>query len=393
VQSTHTSETISHSRLQVLSKCCASVKNFFVALFFDSCRMVLDKLCHSTIIETWNRSMRKLWMSLPCLLAFVNVCRASDPVLLTGAGSTFIHPILSKWSKEYRLLHPGIEIYYEAIGSGKGISRTLAGLVDFGGADGPASDQQLEHARVKVFHIPVTIGAVVPAYNLPGVKEDIRFTGAALAGIFMGRIKKWDDPILVRANPNVRLPDKEIYVVSRLDSSGTTYIWTDYLSKVSPEWNKQLGRGTQVLFPVGNGTQFNEGVVASIKQNPYSIGYLQTTYAIDNQIAFGLVENVTGVFAKASVAGITAAAATVTNMPTDFRVSITNATGTDAYPVSSFTWLLVPSKIDDPAKKQALAGFLRWILTEGQTMATPLHYAPLPLDVAVKALHAVDQIQ
>ena len=205
----------------------------------------------------------------------MSICSAADPARLTGTGSTFIHPILSKWSKEYRQLHPDVEIYYEGLGSGKGISRTLAGLVDFGGSDGPATDQQLEHARVKVLHIPVTIGAVVPAYNLPGVNGDLRFTGSALAWIFMGKIKRWNDPILVRANPSVRLPDKDIYVVSRLDSSGTTYIWTDYLSKVSPEWNKQLGRGTQVLFPVGNGTQFNEGVVASIKQNPYSIGYLQ----------------------------------------------------------------------------------------------------------------------
>ena len=369
-------------------------RNSFVAFrfHFDNWRMVLDKLYNSTIIESWNRTMRKLWMFLPCLLAFVDVCSASDPVRLTGAGSTFIRPILSKWSKEYQRVHPAVEIYYEGLGSGKGISRTLAGLVDFGASDGPATDQQLEHARVKVLHIPVTIGAVVPAYNLPGVKEDVRFTGAALAGIFMGKITKWNDPILVRANPNNRLPDKNIYVVSRLDSSGTTYIWTDYLSKVSPEWNKQLGRGTQVLFPVGNGTQFNEGVVASIKQNPYSIGYLQTTYAIDNQIAFGLVENSNGVFAKASVVGITAAAATVTNMPTDFRVSITNATGTNSYPVSSFTWLLVPSKIDDTGKKQALVDFVRWILTKGQSMATPLHYAPLPPDVAAKVLHAIDQI-
>ena len=228
--------------------------------------------------------MWKLSRVLFCLSAIAAFCSAADPVRLTGAGSTFIHPILSKWSKEYRQLHPDVEIYYEGLGSGKGISQTLAGLVDFGGSDGPATDQQLEHARVKVLHIPVTIGAVVPAYNLPGVNAnaDLRFTGTALAGIFIGKIKRWNDPILIRTNPGVRLPDKEIYVVSRLDSSGTTYIWTDYLSKVSPEWDKQLGRGTKILFPVGNGTQFNEGVVESIKKNPYSIGYLQTTYAIDN---------------------------------------------------------------------------------------------------------------
>ncbi len=337
--------------------------------------------------------MWKLVIVLVCSAASANVCSAFDSVRLTGTGSTFIHPILSKWTKEYGQLHPEVEIYYEALGSGKGLSRTLAGLVDFGGSDGPATDQQLAHARVKVMHIPVTIGAVVPAYNLPGVREEVRFTGAALAGIFMGKIKKWNDPILMRSNPQIQLPDKEIYVVSRLDSSGTTYIWTDYLSKISPEWNRQLGRGTQILFPVGNGTQFNQGVVASIKQHAYSIGYLQTTYAIDNQISFGLVENASGVFVRATVRSITAAAAAVPRIPADFRVSITNAPGTEAYPVSSFTWLLVPCKIEDPAKKKALVDFLRWVLTKGQEMATPLHYAPLPADVAAQVLQTVDEIE
>jgi len=313
---------------------------------------------------------------------------------LTGAGSTFIYPILAKWSKEYQKVHPNVEIFYEPTGSGRGITRSLAGLVDFGASDGPVSEGQLLHAKVKVLHIPATLGAVVPAYNLPGVTEEIRFTGAAIAGIFLGTIRRWNDPVLARANPRVHLPDKEIFVVCRSDSSGTTSVWTDYLSKVSPEWNKQFGRGMLIVFPTGNGAQFNEGAVELIKHTPYSLGYLQSTYAVENHVAYGRVENANGVFVKAEDASITAAAAaSATEMPADFRTSITNAADADAYPISSFTWLLVPNRIEDVEKKRALVGFLRWILTRGQTMATSLNYASLPGDVALNVLRAVDQIQ
>jgi phosphate transport system substrate-binding protein len=249
-------------------------------------------------------------------------------------------------------------------------------------------------ARVKVVQLPVTLGAVVPAYNLPGLANEVRFTGTALADIFLGKIRKWNDPELVRCNPHLQLPNHEIDLIHRLDDSGTTYVWTDYLSKVSPEWSKRVGKGTRVSFPAGTAANFNEGVVELIKQMPYSLGYLQLTYAIQNHVSFGRVENSAGVFVKAESASITAAAAaTATDMPADFRASITNAADADAYPVSSFTWLLIPERIADVNKKQAIIGFLRWILADGQTMATPLHYAPLPGDVAKRVQREVERIQ
>jgi phosphate transport system substrate-binding protein len=328
------------------------------------------------------------------VLAVAALAIGADEVRVTASGSTFIYPLMAKWMKEYRNDHPEVRFWYEPVGSGKGIRQALAGNVDFGASDGPVSDPELSDARVKVVQLPVTLGAVVPAYNLPGLNAELRFTGTTLAGIFLGKIRKWNDPELTHANPRLQLPDHEIDVVVRLDSSGTTYVWTDYLSKVSPEWSKRVGKGTHVSFPIGDAANFNEGVVELIKQKPYSLGYLQLTYAVENHISFGRVENSAGVFVKAESASITAAAAdTATDMPADFRVSITNASDADAYPISSFTWLLVPEKIADAAKKQAIVGFLRWILADGQTMATPLHYSPLPGDVAKRVERAVDQIQ
>lgn len=336
-----------------------------------------------------------------CLLTLCVVAAATtsigagpDEVRLTASGSTFIYPLMGKWMKEYRNLHPEVKFWYEPVGSGKGTRQTLAGLVDFGASDGPVSDAQLDHARVKIVQLPVTLGAVVPAYNLPGISAEVRFTGTALAGIFLGKIRKWNDPELARVNPHLRLPNHDIDLIYRLDDSGTTYVWTDYLSKVNPEWNERLGRGNHVSFPVGLAANFNEGVVEHIKERPFSLGYLQLTYAVENHISFGRVQNSAGVFVKAESASITAAsAATATDMPDDFRASITNAADADAYPISSFTWLLIPERIADSAKKQEILGFLRWILADGQTMATPLHYAPLPGDVAKKVQRAVDRIQ
>lgn len=335
---------------------------------------------------------RTLWL-LSCLIAFLAAMPAEE-VRITGSGSTFIYPLMGSWMKQYRSSHPEIKFWYEPIGSGRGARQALAGIVDFGASDGPVGDAALHGAAVQVIQIPVTLGAVVPAYNVPGVSAEIRFTGTALAEIYLGKIGKWNDPQIARVNPQVALPNHDIDVLFRLDDSGTTYVWTDYLSKINSEWNKRVGRGTHVSFPIGLGANFNEGIVGLIKQRPYSLGYLQLTYAIENHVPYGRVQNAAGTFVKAESASITAAsAATASDMPDDFRVSITNAADADAFPISSFTWLLVPERIADPAKKKAIIGFLRWILSEGQDMATPLHYAPLPADVARKVQHAIDRIQ
>jgi phosphate transport system substrate-binding protein len=318
----------------------------------------------------------------------------NKPIAIFSAGSTFVYPTLGRWSTEYRKVHPEFQLSYEPVGSSHGIARTLAGTVDFGASDGPLSDTQIQHAQKRIVHVPVVLGAVVPSYNLPGISQSVRFTAAALVGIYLGKITRWDDPELVRTNPDLHLPAHTVTVVFRTDGSGTTYVWTDYLSKVSAEWSKRIGRGTSVAFPIGQGAQFNEGAQALIRREPYSIGYLQVTYAAEGRVQSGLVQNSTGKFVKGDSAGITAAAAaTATNMPADFRASITNAADKDAYPISSFTWLLVPEHVEDRNKRDAIIGFLRWVLMEGQTFAAPLHYAPLPGDVASRALHAVDQIR
>jgi phosphate transport system substrate-binding protein len=329
-------------------------------------------------------------VALVAALAFASAAE----VTLVGGGSTFIFPIFARWALEYHKLHPNIQISYDPVGSGRGMARVQAGVVDFGGSDGPMSDAQLRHATKKVLHVPVVLGAVVPAYNLPGVTQALQFTPVALAGIYLGTIKRWNDPELVRVNRGISLPPKDIAVVFRLDSSGTTYVWTDYLSKVSNQWAQRVSRGTTVSFPSGMAAQFNEGVAAYIKSHPYSIGYLQVTYAVQGGIQHGLVENSLGEFVNAESAGITAAAAaTATDMPADFRTSITNAADSEAYPISSFSWLLVPVPIEDRQKREGIVGFLRWILSDGQKLATPLNYAPLPGDVALRVRKAVDQIQ
>ncbi len=337
------------------------------------------------------RSNRRVLISLMAV-SFAGAAADNKPITLFSAGSTFIYPILGKWCAEYRKLHPEVQVSYEPIGSGHGIGRTLAGTVDFGASDGPLSDVQIQHAARKLLHVPVVLGGVVPSYNLPGVTQEIRFTPAALAGIYLGTITRWDDPELVRANPSTHLPAHELTVAFRTDSSGTTYIWTDYLSKVNASWAKRVGKGTSVTFPVGMGAQFNEGVQKLIKERPYTMGYLEVSYAVEGRIQAGLVQNSSGVFVRAGSAGITAAA-TATDMPVDFRVSITNAAAPDAYPISSFTWLLVPEHIEDRVKREAIMGLLRWVLTDGQRLAAPMHYAPLPGEVASRVLKAVDRIR
>jgi phosphate transport system substrate-binding protein len=317
---------------------------------------------------------------------------------ITGAGATFPNPMYSKWFDSYHKMHPDVEINYQSLGSGAGIRQIIEGTVDFGATDGPMTDEQIKQFKDKrhtdILHFPTVLGADVPAYNIPGVTEELNFTPEALAGIFLGKIKKWNDPELVKANPKSKLPANDIVVVHRAEASGTTYIWVDYLSKVSPEWKSKVGTATQVNWPVGLGGKGNEGVSGQIQQTPNSLGYIELIYAVQNKIPYGRVKNAAGVFVKADLASVTAAAAgAAKEMPDDFRVSITNAPGKAAYPISSFTWLLIPAKIDDAAKKKVITDFLHWMLTDGQKMTEALDYSPLPKPVVAKELTAISKIQ
>jgi phosphate transport system substrate-binding protein len=312
---------------------------------------------------------------------------------LNGAGATFPYPMYSKWFSEYHKAHPDVEINYQSIGSGGGIRQVLAGTVDFGASDGPMSDEQLAQAKTKILHVPTVLGADVPAYNIPGVTEELKFTPEALAGIFLGKITTWNDKAIASANPDVKLPNDQIIVIHRSDGSGTTYIWTDYLSKISPEWQGQAGKGTSVKWPVGLGGKGNEGVAGMIRQMQGSIGYIELIYAIQNKIPYGLVKNAAGNFVKAGLESVTAAAASAPKMPADFRVSITNAPGKDAYPISSFTWLLIPAQSKDAAKGKILADLLNWIVNDGQKMTGDLAYAPLPASVAAKVKDEIKQVR
>ncbi len=312
---------------------------------------------------------------------------------LNGAGATFPYPMYSKWFSEYNKLHPEIQFNYQSIGSGGGIRQVLASTVDFGASDGPMSDEQLAQAKTKILHIPTVLGAVVPAYNIPGVSGEVKFTPQALAGIFLGKITSWNDAALTSANPGVNLPNQTIIVVHRSDGSGTTYIFTDYLSKVSSEWQNQVGKGTSVKWPVGLGGKGNEGVAGMIRQMQGAIGYVELIYAVQNKITYGSVKNASGNFVKASLDSVTAAAASAKSMPPDFRVSITNAPGKDAYPISSFTWLLIPEQSKDKTKGKILADFLNWMVDDGQKMTAQLTYAPLPESVAQKVKNAIKQVR
>jgi phosphate transport system substrate-binding protein len=316
--------------------------------------------------------------------------------MLNGAGATFPNPMYSKWFSDYHNLHPDIQINYQSVGSGGGIRQVTEGTVDFGASDMPMTDAQLAEAQsklgTKILNLPTVLGAVVPAYNIPGVTGEVKFTPEALAGIFLGKITKWNDKALASVNSDINLPDKDIIVVHRSDGSGTTFIFTDYLSKVSPEWSKEVGSNTSVKWPVGLGGKGNEGVAGSVRQMAGAIGYIELIYALQNNIPYGSVRNSAGVFLKASLEGVTAAAASLTKMPDDFRVSITNPPGKNAYPISSFTYLLIPQHSKDPAKGKILVDFLNWMLADGQKMTTALSYAPLPANVARKEKEAIKQI-
>jgi phosphate transport system substrate-binding protein len=333
--------------------------------------------------------MRKIVLLVCVLLAMPVVGQTT----LVGAGATFPNPIYSKWFSEYHKLHSDVQVNYQSIGSGAGIRQVTAGTVDFGASDMPMTDKQLAEVKTKILNIPTVLGADVPAYNIPGVTGEVKFTPEALAGIFLGKISKWNDKAITSVNPGVNFPDKDIVVVHRSDGSGTTFIWTDYLSKISPEWKSQVGSDTSVKWPVGLGQKGNEGVAGSLRQMAGSIGYVELIYAVQNNIPYGSVRNSSGTFVKASLDSVTAAAASAPKMPADFRVSITNAPGKDAYPISSFTWLLIPAQSKDAAKGKMLADFLNWMVSDGQKMTSALAYAPLPDNVAAKVKEAIKQVK
>jgi len=314
--------------------------------------------------------------------------------LINGAGATFPYPIYSKWFDEFHKLHADVQINYQSIGSGGGIRQLEAGTVDFGASDQPMNDEQLKKQKTAVLHFPTVLGGVVPTYNVPGVTAELSFTQEALAGIFLGTVKRWNDPAFAKPNPGVKLPAEDIVVVHRSDGSGTTFIWTDFLSKVSPEWHSKVGSSTSVQWPVGLGAKGNEGVSGLVKQTPNSVGYVELIYAVNNHMDYGRVRNSSGAFVKADLASVTAAAAgAAASMPDDFRVSITNAPGKAAYPIASFTWLLVPTKIEDATKRKNLVEFLHWMLGPGQKMTEALSYAPLPKSVVSKEMKAISRVQ
>jgi phosphate transport system substrate-binding protein len=301
---------------------------------------------------------------------------------INGAGATFPNPIYSKWFSEYSQLHPNVKINYQSIGSGGGIRQVTEGTVDFGASDVTMTDAQISGAKVKVMAIPTVLGAVVPVYNIPGVNKELNFSGDVIADIYLGKITTWNDARIAKDNPGVSLPANAILPVYRSDGSGTSFIFTDYLSKVSPAWNSGPGKGAAINWPVGIGQKGNEGIAGMVRQSPNSFGYVELIYAVQNKMSYGSVKNASGKFVKASTESVTAAAAgAAKNMPADYRVSITNAPGADTYPISSFTWLLIPTHSTDPNKAKALAEFLGWMLDHGEAEAAALTYAPLPKPV------------
>ncbi|HEY7402175.1 MAG TPA: phosphate ABC transporter substrate-binding protein PstS [Candidatus Angelobacter sp.] len=333
----------------------------------------------------------KLSMVLALVAALAGVSSAQTN--LNGAGATFPNPIYQKWFSEYHNEHNNVQINYQSIGSGGGIKQLQSGTVDFGASDGPMTDEQLSQTPQKVFHIPTVLGAVVPTYNIQGVTAELKFAPDVLADIYLGNIKKWNDPKIAKANPGEKFPDEDIAVIHRSDGSGTTYIFTDFLSKVSPAWKDKVGKSTSVNWPVGLGGKGNEGVSGMVKQTEGSIGYVELIYALSNKMPYGSVENAAGQFVKASLDSVTAAAASVKEMPDDFRVSITNAPGKTAYPISSFTWLLVPAEWSDATKGKAFVDFLNWMVDKGQTMTEQLSYAPLPKNVATKVKARIKEVK
>jgi phosphate transport system substrate-binding protein len=313
---------------------------------------------------------------------------AAQAQKLTGAGATFPYPIYSKWFSEYSTAHPGVQVNYQSIGSGGGIRQVTTGLVDFGASDMPMDDAALAASKIKLIHIPTVMGAVVPVFNVPGV-ADLRFSGPVLADIYLGKIQSWDDAAIAKDNPGVKLPAQKIIVVHRADSSGTSFIWTDYLSKVSKDWANGPSKGTAPGWPTGVGGKGNEGVAGLVRQLPGAIGYVELIYALQNKINFAAIQNASGNWVKGSIAGVTEAAASIKNMPADYRISITNAPGANAYPISSFTYLLIPVTPINAANASTLKDMLSWIVKDGEAEASGLSYAPLPQSVQEKVLKTI----
>jgi phosphate transport system substrate-binding protein len=336
---------------------------------------------------------RKLLAIAGCAVALCAGASAQT-VLINGAGATFPYPIYSKWFSEYNKLHPTVQINYQSIGSGGGIRQITNQTVFFGATDGPMTNDQQLAAPSKILHFPTVLGAVVPVYNIPGVSAELKFTGPVLVDIFLGKVTKWNDPQIVKLNPGVSLPVADITVVHRSDGSGTTYIWVDYLAKVSEEWKTKVGVATAVNWPSGVGGKGNEGVAGLVQQTPGSIGYVELIYALQNKISYGSVQNMAGEFVRASVTSVTAAAAAAAGkMPADFRVSITNAEGKGVYPISSFTWLLLYESPKDKAQSKTMVDFVKWALTDGQKFCAELGYAPLPEPVVKLEMAALAKIK
>ena len=335
----------------------------------------------------------RTWFTLAFVVTALSAGMVAQKVTITGAGATFPYPIYSKWFSDYNKLHSNVEINYQSIGSGGGVKQLTSQTVFFGASDYPLTPEQLQTAPGKVLHFPTVLGSVVPIYNIPGVSAELKFTGPLLADIFLGNITKWNDSRIAKLNEGVTLPNMDITVVHRSDGSGTTYIFVDFLAKLSPEWKKRVGVAGSVNWPVGVGAKGNEAVAGMVKQTPGALGYAEPAYATENKIAFGSVQNSAGKFVKASAASVTAAAAAaVKQMPADFRVSITNPPGDDAYPVASFTWLLLYQDPKDKALAKIMVDFTKWALTDGQKYAADLGYAPLPkavVDLEMKSLATI----
>jgi phosphate transport system substrate-binding protein len=328
----------------------------------------------------------------PALMLLVLALPTAAQTKLNAAGATFPYPIYSKWFNEYHQKHPDVEINYQSIGSGGGIQQLQAGTVDFGASDMPLKDDKVKQMPMPILQLPTVLGSVVPAYNVPEVKTELKFTPEILAGIYLGEITKWNDKAIAAANPDVKLPDKSIVVVHRSDGSGTTFVFTDYLSKVSSEWKSRVGSNTAVSWPVGIGAKGNEGVAGMIRQMDGGIGYVELIYALQNKITFGPVKNASGNFVKASLESTTSAADSAKMVGEDFRVSITNASGKEAYPISTFTYLLIPRQWKDQTKEKVVVDFLNWMLDNGQMMTAQLNYAPLPDTLKEKERAAIKSI-
>jgi phosphate transport system substrate-binding protein len=339
-------------------------------------------------------TVRKLLAVIAGVAALATGVTAQQTLQINGAGATFPNPIYSKWFSEYNKLHPNVQINYQSLGSGAGIRQLTNQTVFFGATDGPMTADQLLAAPGKVLHFPTVLGAVVPVYNIPGVTTQLKFTGALLADIFLGKVTKWNDPAITKVNPGVNLPGTDITVAHRSDGSGTTYIFMDYLAKVAPEWKQKVGVATAVNWPAGVGGKGNEGVSGLVSQTPGSIGYVELIYALQNKVSYGSVQNMAGEFVTASVEAVSLAAAEAAkSMPADFRVSITNAPGKGVYPISSFTWLLLYENPKDKAQSKAMVDFLKWALSDGQKFAPDLGYAPLPESVVKLEMAALAKIK